>query len=772
MIDGFLNPALAFGALAALVPLIIHLLNRRRHRPMEFGAMRFIIAAHKRTRRRAQLENLLLLLLRMAAVALLAFALARPFLGGNALLAPLAESRRHLVVLIDASASTGYRDALNSSFERILDAARLELGKLDSGRGDRAHLILGDQRPRLLSWREPAEALVLLDTLSAPSDGDFDLAAGLALVRDALASSAIDPVTSDVELLLFTDLQRRLFLDGDEDLGAGSERAPGENAAGEDSASPSSGADSETGETGWRGELNALAESGLSLKVLDLGPSSDRPDNLGVVELRVSNQPRVPGDPVEVVAAVRNHGARTRAGVRVALSLDGSRLPSETLDIPPQSTAEARFRVAPAASGDHVLFAELESDGLAFDDSRGGIITVPPPVRVLAVNGAPDPDDLEQDELGLLRFALLPPEDDALRPGEGPFELTVVERGDLGAERVRLSEFDFFLFANVDSLPTRVIDELEVHVANGAGLLFSMGDRVDPAEYAERFFASDGTGLLPAEPIARRAVPSRRSDYFRVTEFDGTSPILSFFDDDRWRPYLTEIPFFEFVATSPLEDARVLARLDERTLDDLGAPLLIERRFGRGSTFLWTSTLDSAWTRLPLSPRTSIPLFHELVRYGGRARRPAREVPLGAALVAELDRFPRSPEVVGPEGNRRPLEGDPEEISGGRFRLTLVDRAEQAGIWQLETESGPPQPFAVLVDPAEGDLERIDPNSFGEIHPALALFNREGTAPGSGDDSGPPGELWRFAAAACLAALVLDSLFGAFLGTRRSGGPA
>ena len=57
--EGFVHPALAFGAFLAAVPLLIHLLNRQRHKPMQWAAMRFVIAAYKRTRRRAQIENLL-----------------------------------------------------------------------------------------------------------------------------------------------------------------------------------------------------------------------------------------------------------------------------------------------------------------------------------------------------------------------------------------------------------------------------------------------------------------------------------------------------------------------------------------------------------------------------------------------------------------------------------------------------------------------------------------------------------------------------------------
>ena len=79
LFDGFVNPGLAIGAALAVVPLIIHLLNRQRHRPMRWAAMRFVMAAYRRTHRRARMENILLLLLRMGAVALLALAIARPF---------------------------------------------------------------------------------------------------------------------------------------------------------------------------------------------------------------------------------------------------------------------------------------------------------------------------------------------------------------------------------------------------------------------------------------------------------------------------------------------------------------------------------------------------------------------------------------------------------------------------------------------------------------------------------------------------------------------
>ena len=109
-LGGFVNAGLLAGLSLASVPLIIHLLNRQRHKPMPWAAMRFVQAAWKKTRRRVQLENLILLLLRMAAMALLALAVARPFTGAKSPFAGLTESRRDLVLLVDGSASMGWRE--------------------------------------------------------------------------------------------------------------------------------------------------------------------------------------------------------------------------------------------------------------------------------------------------------------------------------------------------------------------------------------------------------------------------------------------------------------------------------------------------------------------------------------------------------------------------------------------------------------------------------------------------------------------------------------
>src|SRR5258708_24327590 len=68
------------GLLAVLLPILIHLLNKRKFRVVDWAAMEFLLDADKKNRRRIRLENLILLLLRCLAVLLIGLLLARPFI--------------------------------------------------------------------------------------------------------------------------------------------------------------------------------------------------------------------------------------------------------------------------------------------------------------------------------------------------------------------------------------------------------------------------------------------------------------------------------------------------------------------------------------------------------------------------------------------------------------------------------------------------------------------------------------------------------------------
>src|SRR5947207_13605608 len=102
----FLSPLLIWGTLLGVIPIIIHLLNRRRFRRVEWAPMRYLKLTIQRNRRRIQLEQLLLLLLRICLIVLLFVLLARPLVNPTGLEQWLGTGgRTSVVVVVDDSMS-------------------------------------------------------------------------------------------------------------------------------------------------------------------------------------------------------------------------------------------------------------------------------------------------------------------------------------------------------------------------------------------------------------------------------------------------------------------------------------------------------------------------------------------------------------------------------------------------------------------------------------------------------------------------------------------
>lgn len=748
LLEGFLHPALAWGAALASVPLLIHLLNRQRHQPLEWAAMRFVMAAWRRTRRRSRLENLLLLLLRMAAVALLAFALARPFTSRSSPLAGLTETRRDLVLVLDGSASTGFRESVKSVHEAILERAREILGGLDGTRGDRVRVLFAARAPRVLSTRAPEDALAALSTVSAPLDEPVDLAAALAQVATWAEEDSAGAGSSTLEVRMLTDMQRRAFV------------SPTPASAGSSASDPMA-------TPPLHAALDRLHALAVEVVVEDLGAASLEPANLGILSLAPLTSVLGARLPVDVGVEIANHGSQGRSAVRVVLEVDGERLPSRSIDVPGRGRTTADFSVTFADDGDHALVARLEGDRLGVDDARAAVVRVPRAVRVLLVNGDPR-SRLDQDEIGYLRAVLEPADDGSAGGGFSPFEVTSTNFASFGGSDLDLAAVDVVLLANPGALPPSVVEALEARVAAGGALLVTLGDRAAEAGALEalnaRLLRPDGTGLAPARLLRTIEVRSRREEAFHVASFVEDHPALSFFADERWKPFLVEAPFYAFVAAEPAPESSVLAHFD----DEAGSPLLIERAYDRGRVLVWTSSIDADWNRLPESPGTLVPLVHELLRYAASGLGTSMEVPVGGTLSPEVERFPREVTLVRPDGSRRDLDGEPEALAKDLWRLPALGPLDTAGLWRVELAGAHSLPIAVLFEADEGDLARLPAKELEALHPCLRLHEEaQGTSSSDDEERSLGGEMWRPLALAALIALVLETVWAAWIGRGR-----
>src|SRR5688500_13785261 len=128
----FLVTSMLVGLAAVSIPLVIHLLHRQRTTPVQWGAMQFLLESPLQLKRRKKVDHWLLMLLRMAVIALLVFALARPLLIEGKY-NPLSRSlATDIGVVVDRSLSTGRRAGGAGEGETVYDrtvAAVAEVAK-------------------------------------------------------------------------------------------------------------------------------------------------------------------------------------------------------------------------------------------------------------------------------------------------------------------------------------------------------------------------------------------------------------------------------------------------------------------------------------------------------------------------------------------------------------------------------------------------------------------------------------------------------------------
>src|ERR1044071_5975015 len=160
----FLAP-LFFVALAGLaIPVLLHLTQREKKQVVRFPSLMFVRRIPYQSVRRRKIQNWLLLAVRLAALALLIFAFARPLiLRGDAPPAP-GTGAREVVVLVDTSYSMGYGDR----WERARAAAHDQISKLQPS--DRASIVLFASGAEI-ALRSTAEQEALTAAVAAAKPG-------------------------------------------------------------------------------------------------------------------------------------------------------------------------------------------------------------------------------------------------------------------------------------------------------------------------------------------------------------------------------------------------------------------------------------------------------------------------------------------------------------------------------------------------------------------------------------------------------------------------
>lgn len=817
-----INPLLlGIGGVLVLVPIIIHLLNKRKFKIIDWAAMDFLFDADKRNRRRVRLENLILLLLRCLAVLLIGLLLARPYISRGKISGFLKTTQYERIVLLDDSLSMTVQTGNQSSIERAKQSLiELANGLKENDSDDLLTLVLtSSPDERLINAQRVTEETILdiIETIEEieASDRVADLPTSLEELERHVASA--DKNVNTV-VYVFSDLRER---DWTADGRVAAENSPA-------------------------GMVKRLGEQARACFLVDVGSSEQQ--NLAITEIKPQER-LVAGMRKRFDVTVKNLGDRIVRNARVKFTVGDSLPQDEALEpIAPGGSQTVSFHqlfqledFAPADIGgamddlslarpptrSYQIKAEIVTDAteavdrLAADSARYFAANVRGGNSVLIVDG--DPSAVASAaESNYLRRALRPFRDDWTG-------MVVSVINDAQLENTTLDDFDVVFLCNVYGLSQGTITTLERWVDQGGGLIIFPGDQLlGLEEQYNRGLFKDGEGLSPVMLLgvegdefeqtwatvhaggewAIRVLDVAEDGQFNEksvpVHIDGTThhPVFkAFYEPDNL--ILGNVKIFRwFKAVPRLDQLGKNVKIDAVLDSESGQwPAVTEKRFGNGRVVAFATAADDDWHNWTERP-TWIPLAHTLVEYLSNQQTVNDDILVGedVLLPVNLTEFKIDAQLVTPDSSelsvqavpRRQTEmndagkatrrdsdsppqlkpGDTPSGQGKKDVIYQVEhKAERSGMYSLNLTQidgrRDQRLFAVNVDADEGRLTRLDTDAFGRQFKDDKIKVIDGGEAVSQAIKGAQIEIWPWVLLLVGVVLCTEQLLGWVFGRRR-----
>lgn len=645
----FLNTILLWGAAAFLIPLLIHLLNKRKVQTVRWGAMHLLQEVMRQRKRKWKIEQWLLLAVRIAIPIVLALCLAQPVLTA---LRAFGLGKTSLVMLLDDSFSMRAPSAGGSPADR----ARQDMARMleTQPKGSDVQVVLaGGNAHKLLD--QSTTALDLLPKQLA----DMPTQSGPVKVNDALqaAAASLSKATSGArELAIVSDFQ-----------------ASDWQSVSDGAALPA---------------LEALLKQDPKPQVTFYRLASDLTENLSIASADLSALVVAEQQPVGLRVRIQNHGKRPWQDVAVHLEADGARLRTSRVSLPSEGESIIAFTHSFDKVGDHSLSVRIEGDSFPDDNAFYSVVQVRNQLSVLLVDGDPSDEPLG-GAADFLELALTPYQSASATLKD------LIRTTKIDARRLRDEDMkgkEVIILADVERFRGN-LQNLEKFVKAGGGLIVFAGPHADINWYGRDFFRK-GEGLFPVNvkglQHATSAAPAR------ILQQRLTHPATIYFNDARGGR-LQDAEFqtwWEFDASA---NARPILQLDR------GTPLLIEKAIERGRVIAAATSADAEWSNLPLQP-FFVPLMQRLVTYLATQSTISAWDQVGAPL-----RLVMGKERVGVEYTLRDPTGQAETLkvkADGDKSLLESKPIAAPGIYKL-TQGTETRLLAYNLDPTESNLAAL-----------------------------------------------------------------
>jgi hypothetical protein len=693
----FLAPAFLLGATAIAIPIVIHLIQRERKRIVQFPSLMFLRRIPYQSVRRRTIRNWLLLLMRAAALLILATAFARPFFKRANLAATAAAGAREVVIALDRSASMAYGD----HWQRAQAAARQVVDGL--GADDRATLVLFSRNAEEYVRATPDRAR-LKAAVDATRVGSGSTQFGPAL---KLAQSILD--RSQVkrrEAVLISDFQK----------------------------------------TGWSGSEDVNFPDGTTLTPMSV--ASPDTSNVSITSVNSARALFSGQERVTVTAGVVNRSADAVSNLSVALEIDGRQIQTQNASLGAGQSASVSFAPFTLSEANTRGAVRAGSDPMPQDNVFQFVLGPSRPVSVLVVDQSAA-RSAEASRYGTV-FSATDPSlylSKALSIGSAPvFQVDIVPTG-----RVTPASFDgrtVVILNDSPFPPAAASGVLRRFVERGGGLLVVLGTHSSwPAEEA---------ALLPGKLGDPLDTPDGRGG--TIGFLDYSHPIFEVFRAPRSGDF-SSTRVYRYRSLEPGSSARVLARFGNgavaaaetrggggrviawtSTLDDTWNDLPLKPIFlplvQQTARYLARYQEPAAWQTVG-----SVLDLTALSAPGPKG--PGLPAKTGARLI------------VTPAGQRVPLT----ETDHAAF--LELDQQGLYEIRTSSGEERRPLTVAVNLDPAESDLTTIDPQELLAAvtgHATSTAGGQPSAAPATPAETEQRQALWWYLLLAALLVLAGETI--------------
>ncbi|MCU7495637.1 MAG: VWA domain-containing protein [Ignavibacteria bacterium] len=338
----FLNPAILFGLIATAIPVLLHLLNLRKLKRIEFSTLTFLKELQKNKIRRIKLKQWLLLALRFLIILFVVFSFARPTLQGVSIGGTTSSAKTTAVFILDNTFSMSVVNEKGSDFNRARQVIKTLLNELQEGDEVALVTVAGAGKEDVKTTTNLAEFRKKLDAVELSYEsGTINKA--VIIAGEILSESH----NFNKEIYLLSDFQKTDLSEPNQPLS----------------------------------NLSNILNDKVKLYTFDF--SGKDVFNLGIDNLEANNQIFEKGKPVSFTAQVTNYSSRSAQNTIASLFINGERSAQQSVSLAPGETKEVVFETQLKSSGYTEVSAGLEDDDINQDNKRYMNIVVPDKISIV-----------------------------------------------------------------------------------------------------------------------------------------------------------------------------------------------------------------------------------------------------------------------------------------------------------------------------------------------------------------------------------------------------